>query len=132
MHMMLFILCWTCALDLCSSCFWYYIDYIALFGSVNLLVWRLVDMVVYLYGSVSLFKLCVLLRKCSYFRGDSAQISPNISHSSRLFLFDDEGGEKLAIGKMRNWFWQNSIGMHEFTGINFVFKILRLTVEYFF
>ena len=99
---------------------------------MNLLVWRLVDMVVYLYGSVSLFKLCVLLRKCSYFRGDSAQISPNISHSSRLFLFDDEGGEKLAIGKMRNWFWQNSIGMHEFTGINFVFKILRLTVEYFF
>jgi len=60
-------------------------------------------MVVYLYGSVSLFKLCVLLRKCSYFRGDSAQISPNISHSSRLFLFDDEGGEKLA--------WRNSIGI---------------------
>ena len=76
-------------------------------------------MVVYLYGSVSLFKLCVLLRKCPYFRGDSAQISPNISHSSRLFLFDDEGGEKLAIGKLRNWFWQNSIGMHEFTGIHF-------------
>ena len=57
-------------------------------------------MVVYLYGSVSLFKLCVLLRKCSYFRGDSAQISPNISHSSRIFLFDDERGEKLAKCKI--------------------------------
>ena len=39
----------------CLGCFWYYIDYIAHSGSVNLLVWRLVDMVVYLYGSAFRF-----------------------------------------------------------------------------
>ena len=39
----------------CLGYFWYYIDYLAHSGSMNLLVWRLVDMVVYLYGSASQF-----------------------------------------------------------------------------
>ena len=46
---------WTYALNLCLSCLWYYIDYIAHSRSVNLLVWRLVDMVAYLYGSAFVF-----------------------------------------------------------------------------